>query len=189
MNLLKDTVKYCTVAQAVLKLDITTDAQALFLCLFLPSYADLKPCPIPDLPLSPKMGLKARYAALNELVGRGLVRKYQTSRGFFGEVVDSTFIEKLERMPLVESYNPAADDLVTTSTVSEFWKSQYMELFKQPAPRDAKDLIRFRSVLKRQGGNRALDAVKTFLHERRMAPHKATTLAFFMSYGRAPRVS
>lgn len=129
---------------------------------------------------------KRVFQALNLLVSLKMADKVKKEDGWHCELRFAHPIFTVQKKAeTLADYNPVASESVTTFQIQQVWSSQFLEIFKQPYVKDQKDLVRFRFVLRKQGGKKALQAITEFLTSKKNAPHKATSLGFYCAYGRS----
>lgn len=167
------------------KSDLSPDARSLVLCCFLRFYAGLRPLPIPTLPLPGQIALKAAHLASNELHERKLGQKIKKADGwyFLIDIGHPLFaLPKVKQSPLL-AYTSKKPD-VTTHDMMTAWLQGFRDTFGREYDKQPQDLVRYRYVLRRLGGARALQAIKEYLQANSSSPKKVNTLSFYLKYGR-----
>lgn len=164
---------------------LTPDARSLILCLFLRFYAGLRPLPIPSLPLPHQITLKQAHLASNELHERKMGQKMKKVDGWYFLIDPDCELLRLPKVKqsVLENYKPRAAT-VTTHEVMQTWHQAYRDQFNCEHPRDQKDLVRFRYVLRKHGGPKTLQLVTEFIRTHAHKAAKATTLRFYNQHGR-----
>ena len=166
---------------------LSWEEKSLLACLIARFYAAEMPIPIPTLALVLQ---KPANSILSTVLSLRRQRLAKLQRQLDGEHAVLDFSNPLFSVKAQASaYRLVQRNGVVPSSANllDFWRETYHKLFNKLPPRDQKDLLRMRHILKHQKEN-APQAVIDYLTKHRNLPQKATTLGLFMSYGRAQKV-
>lgn len=168
--------------------ELSWDEKALLCCLFARLYAAKSSLPIPTLAQTLKMPVQ-RVLALSTSLRRHAYVKILTQDDGQHAVLNirHPIFEMRTRSGDIERIIKTSGKVPTSANLLSYWRSAYYQAFKKFPPREQKDLLRMRYVVRKQGED-AMQAVNDHINRYRNVPMKCTTLGLFLAYGQSSKV-